>query len=387
MKKHLYLLTALLIISCASVRAYDYEDDIYYNPAKSKKQTSEKVQSNYIQNFDMQDVDAYNRRGQYYVSPVDTIGDYVANGEDFVYTQKIQKFYNPTIVVDNADLLSTVLANSYGNVEVIYNPDGPVFSSVYSPWNSWNYSLYPGWGWTVGWDSPYWGPSWSFGFGPAWSVSWGYPYNYAWGPSWGWWGPSWSYGYYPPHHHHHYYRPAYAWTPGRNSVNRPGVQHGTYLGQTGGSRPGVSARPGTSASRPGTSVRPGTSSSHYPGGSSLGGNRGSSQRPVGVSTPAQTRPSTSTRPTTGTRPSTSTGRPGSSVNTTRPGSTWNSGTNSSGHQSSGRGSSSVSRPASSSSSSPSYSRPSNSGSSGRGTSSGRTSGSSRGSSGGRGGRR
>ncbi len=388
MKKNWLLLGALLMsVSLTSV-ADDFEDDIYFNPSKQKTAAKKKAASNYIANFDQQDVDSYNRRGQYYATPIDTIGDYVASGEDFVYTQKIQKFYNPTIVIDNADLLQTVLDNSYGNVEIIYDIDGPVFSSIYSPWSgylpaSW-YSpyYYPNtWGWTVGWNSPYW-------YGPSWSWSWNF--GPAWGPSWSWgWGPSWSYGpgwgwgggWRPPHYHHPVGRPYAQWTPGRNSVNRPGSYYGggyTYNGNHGIGRPGHtvgrpgitgSTRPGTSTSRPGSTIgRPTTS---RPAGSAIGGTRGST-RPGTTST---TRPTTST-----TRPSTSTTRPSSS--TTRPGSSSTS-------TSSGRGSSnkstSVSRPSSSSSNrGSSVSRPSSG--SNRGSSAGRSSGGAR-PSGGRGGRR
>ena len=51
----------------------DYDDDIYYNPKKSQEKQQKK--SNYIKNFDEIDVDTYNRRGQYYTTPIDTIGN------------------------------------------------------------------------------------------------------------------------------------------------------------------------------------------------------------------------------------------------------------------------------------------------------------------------
>ena len=105
------------------------------------------------------DVDTYNRRNQYYMSPVDTIGSRVENGEDFVYTQQIQKFYNPTIVVDNANVLADVLANSYGNVEIEINAGGlPVFTPYYGySWpyySNWGLSVSP-WGWNVGFYDPW----------------------------------------------------------------------------------------------------------------------------------------------------------------------------------------------------------------------------------------
>lgn len=160
--KHQLLISAMLLLTPAAVYAQDYfDDDIYYNPKKSSS-TSQKKKSAYIPNMADMDVDAYNRRGeQYYASPVDTIGTYVENGEDFVYTQQIQKYYNPTIVVDNADVLGDVLENAYGNVEIVIDNNGlPVFS----PYYGWNYPYYAGW-----WSSPSWGLSinpwgWSIGF-------------------------------------------------------------------------------------------------------------------------------------------------------------------------------------------------------------------------------
>lgn len=224
-----------LFIPISYAQSY-FDDDIYYNPKKDKNNnSSSSKKSNYIANMADMDVDLYNRRGeQYYVSPIDTIGVYAENGEDFVYTQQIQKYYNPTIVVDNANLLGDVLSNAYGNVEIIINDNGiPVFSPYYG-WNypyywsgysplSWNLS-FGGWGWNVGFFDPWyswtWGPSWSWGWGPGW--------NWGWGPSWGWnpgpgpgWGPGWRPG-----------PPLATWRPGGN---RP---VGPNPGWSGNTRPG-----------------------------------------------------------------------------------------------------------------------------------------------------
>ena len=132
------LVHAILLLGLGTGVLHAQEfDDIYYNPKKDKTvdnslYTKDKQKkSNYIADFQSIDVDEYNRRGQYYESPVDTIGQGVQNDEDFVYTQKIQKFYNPTIVVDNADVLDDVLANSYGNVDIVFEGVIPYFSSIY----------------------------------------------------------------------------------------------------------------------------------------------------------------------------------------------------------------------------------------------------------------
>lgn len=236
MKRLLYSLTVMALLSPV-VSAQEF-DDIYYNPKKDKttvKTKTSKKQSNYIKDFENMDVDAYNRRGQYYVSPIDTIGTAAEQGEDFVYTQEIQKFYNPTIVVDNADILEDVLLNSYGNVEIIYDNGIPSFIPCYSTWGWPYYGGYYAWNdpwyWNWGWNRPYWaygpswtwGPSWGWGWGPSWSWGWGGP---GWGPSWGWGhGPAWGGG--RPHYAD--YRPngRYPNRPGSNwaSNTRPGGNH------------------------------------------------------------------------------------------------------------------------------------------------------------------
>lgn len=243
MKKNLAILS--FIIAGASVCAYaqdEFLDDIYYNPKKDKTLQKEKKQkrSNYIADFSNMDVDDYNGYGDFMLMPADTIGSRAENGQDFIYTQQIQKYYNPTIVLDNAELLADVLNNSYGNVDIVINDNGVVGFAPYSYAYGWPYYGWPygsgwggywgNWGWNVGWgyDPWYaWGPSW--GWGPGWGPAW------AWGPTYGW-GPGWWPGYVPV-----YSRADY--TPGGNrrsgagggwaSSTRPG---GNYAGNTGGHR-------------------------------------------------------------------------------------------------------------------------------------------------------
>lgn len=229
----------------------DYDDDIYYNPKKSQEKQQKK--SNYIKNFDEIDVDTYNRRGQYYTTPIDTIGNATAYGEDFVNTQQIQKYINPTIVIDNADVLAGVLENSYGNVEIVIDDYGtPTFAPVYvySDWPLYSYGWGPSWRWSWGW-APSWSISWNWGWGPSWGPAWGWDPYWAWGPSWGWgpgWGPSWGWGpgWGPGHGWHsdrymaNHYRP--------NAGRRP---NGPYDGWADGTRPDGNRYGGTASSRPG----------------------------------------------------------------------------------------------------------------------------------------
>lgn len=228
MKRYIY---SLFILALAGVSAQAQEfDDIYYNPKNDAAQNSSEKKSkksNYIKDFSSLDVDKYNRRGQYYESPIDTIGAKAEGGEDFVYTQKIQKFYNPTIVVDNAEVLSEVIDNSYGNVEIVFDNGLPYFNSVYG-WPGYYdyYSWMPSrrWGGSYSWSySPVWGfelwPSWSLGPSWAWGPSlswtwwnspvWGWGPSWAWGPNWGW-GPGWGAGFYADY------------SPWGRQPNRPG---------------------------------------------------------------------------------------------------------------------------------------------------------------------
>ncbi len=211
MKKSVYLTMLLLAGTSLFSRADNdvYDDDIYYNPKKDVGNVQK--ESAYIENFGDIDVDTYNRRGQYYTTPVDTIGEAVGSAEDFVYTQQIQKFINPTIVVDNSDVLYDVLNNSYGNVTIVINDNGlPVFSPYVYSWPSYR-SYYSYWGptWGFGWNvwdpyySWYWGPSWGY-YDPFW-----YGYGWGWGHTWGWdpYRPYW-------HHSHDYYANHYR--PGGN---------------------------------------------------------------------------------------------------------------------------------------------------------------------------
>lgn len=249
---------AVVAFSIQPVMAQDEYDDIYYNPKVGKTNNADSAEkkqkeSNYISDFSSMDVDEYNRRGFYYETPVDTIGQTAENSEDFVYTQQIQKYYNPTIVVDNADVLEDILEDSYGNVEIVIENGYPSFASVYSGVYGWlpgyyNWSVRPSWTWSYAW-----GPfSWTWNYGPSWT--WGYA------PGWAYYNP-WAYrpwGYYPPrpprppHHGHHY------------AYNRPGAYRpvSPRPGWSNNTRPGVNYRGGGSAPRPGSSNfgRPGATS-------------------------------------------------------------------------------------------------------------------------------
>ncbi len=280
MRKLLYCLTFMVLAAPLAANAQEY-DDIYYNPKKDKTASTsnnkkKKKKSYYIKDFENVDVDEYNRRGQYYSSPIDTIGARAENDEDFVYTQQIQKYYNPTIVIDNSDILEDVLQNSYGNVEIVFDNGLPTFAPYYGYsipyYYGWNDPWYWNWGpsWRPSWA---WGPSWSWGWGPSWA--WGPSWNWGWGPSWAWgpsWGPSWGWG---GHHHHHAdYR------PGGRLPNRPGSNWASNTRPVGSrpvGHPGGSRVPQYGNGNSNNGIFGGSSTNHhrtYQGTSSnYGGNR------------------------------------------------------------------------------------------------------------------
>lgn len=355
MQKYLAML-ALLAVGTQYAAADVYDDDIYYNPKKDKKEaTQQAARSNYIANFEDMDVDEYNRRGQYYVSPIDTVGERIGAEDDFVYTQQIQKYYNPTIVVDNANVLGDVLSNSYGNVEIVVDNGNLAFmpASYYysawpysvwdSPYYSW-YTPYNNWRFGIGWNS-WWGPSWSIGWGPAW----GYTPTWGYGPSWGWgpsYGPVWGAPYYAEH------RPAGNrrtgasgnWAQSTRPVFNGGGGHGAASPATGGSHRGMA---GSSGSRPGSITMPSTG---------RGGNH-RQQGSAAVSNPGNrnTNNSTVKQSTTHSRENNSTITPSRNFNNgsnhRNSGGSYNSGSN---HRNSGGGYNSGSRSTSGRSSGGSY---------------------------------
>lgn len=339
--------TTLLIIAsmAVSLGAQAYEDDIYYNPKKDNKQVKTETRNpstgQYLVDFDTMDVDEYNNRGYYYTTPIDTIGMGIESQPDFVYTTQIQKYYNPTIVTDNYDIVKDVLDNSYGNIEVVYNYNGlPYFSTYAYGWPYYYSGWYNPWSWSVGFG-PFsigwnWGPSWAWnwGWGPSWNWGWGPSWNWGWGPGWAWspgwgsgWGPGWGWN-----------RPG--WGPGPMATYSPGGRRpfggnvggfggGNFAGRpSGGAGNAVAGRPsagqGTAVGRP-TVNRPGamTSTPHPSTGGVARPSSGTTARPAGTvttgptnSTPARPSGTVTTRPSTGvtTRPSgTVTTRPSTGV--------------------------------------------------------------------------
>ncbi len=320
-KKFKSLLTLAIIAgvsTTASAQSY-YDDDIYYDAEKARKERAEKKlnqakqkennrnhslygsplpgsDSYHVYTDNNRDVDEYNRRNQSH-SHIDSSAVDGQTG-DFAYTRRIERFYNPDVVAGSNDndlkeyYYESQVENPSTTINLIVQPDYGWYSPYY--YTSWRNPWYtPAWGWYDPWYSPAWGPSFSF--------SWG------WGPSWGW---------APPHHHYRpatggmvTNRPGYAGsnrryisgnrrvnnsgnrTPSYNGRRPSGVNNNSYNGNFGGNRRGAATNRNSGNNRPrqydnsnhnnnsswGTSGN-NRGSSFGSGGSFGGGGRGSAGR-------------------------------------------------------------------------------------------------------------
>lgn len=295
MKYRVLAFLGLLALGAGSlVQAQDY-DDIYYDASKAPKAaTKTKVekpvktiavygevpteykvvaQSNYRVE---RDEDEYNRRGAYDPTyqtnyEIDINGDTIYfdvdsiyDDESFANTRRIERFYNPDIVIlsDDDDL-----------VELYYDESPTINLVVGSDWGyasyGWASSYYP---WYTGWYSPWyvgWYDPWAYSpwyyhgwhrpyhYGLWYSSYWGWNYNPWWsGRYWGYsdWGWHWGHNnyYYPgggSGHHSGVTRPTGNWTTGHRAglaTNR----NGRSRVDAGGGRNSISAR-GTDSSRSG----------------------------------------------------------------------------------------------------------------------------------------
>lgn len=262
MKYRLITLLGLLALGVGSViQAQDY-DDIYYDAGKSTSTVKTKVEkpaktvavySEVPENYKViassnyrveRDEDEYNRRGAYDPSnveyEVDINGDTIYE-EAFANTRRIERFYNPDIVVlsDDDDL-----------VELYYDESPTINLIVGSDWG-WGYSPYY-YSWGIGSIySPYWYDPW---YGSGWYSSWYSPYYYY---GYHWYGPRlWHWGYYRPWG---YYGGPYGWDNywGWNRWHGPG--HGHRGGYTADGHRGWRDRGGrvsTGTNRNGHGSRP-----------------------------------------------------------------------------------------------------------------------------------
>lgn len=364
-------------VGIASAQSY-YDDDIYYDADKAKKEQAEalrkRVQANYVPNQSVdypgadtytvnsgstRDVDEYNRHNLP-VTP-DTLRFNADGTETFAYTSRIERFHNPDVVSGSDDdelqyLYYTAQEEPKSTVNIYVNGYTP-----YPGWSSWCCpAYYSPWYWDSYYYRPYY--SWTWGYRPYWSWGWGPAWDYAWG-----WGPGWDYGW--------GWGPVYPGWGGRprpqtpSGSSRPHYDYGYARPSDGrrygGSRPAYGYE-GSGDYRPSTGTRPSTGS--RPAGTTVSG---VSTGNLSGSQSGQFRPSYETR--TGRRPGSAgygTGSTGGGNRTPSYGTGNSGGRRQSGYNSNSRNNSTRN-------STPSYRSNSNSGSRG-----GYSGGGSRGSSGG-----
>ena len=427
--KYRFLSVLGVLAFCASnmvLQAQDY-DDIYYDGSskvktekKSEPRVSQSSTTIYAQqptkvvvkssnNYQAdRDVDEYNRRGISEYDPTDTLS-YIDDDMAFANTQRIERFYNPDIVIGS---------NDEDLIELYYD-DTPSVNLIVG--TNWGYTPRVGWGigygnyWYGSWSDPFYDPfydpyypfyrPWYYGWHTRPFNSWYWPYygwysgwyginhwghHYGWGSHYYGWGGH-HYGWGHSNHHHwdggHGYRPrgrvagdGRSLLNGRRSTGsvRGSHDNGTRAGISGLHRSTGSVRNGSMSSG---RTRPSTGSAMDAGRSrtsSVGniGNRATNHgsTSMGSGSMRNSRPSTGSASYGSRSRSSSSGSYSSPTSGTRR-SNWG------GSSSSGRSSGSYSG---SSRSSGSYSGSHSSGGYSGGS---HSSGGSRGSSGGGGGRR
>ncbi len=255
LKSIMSLMTFAIIGSYSIMAQSYYDDDIYYNPDKVKKNKVEKQkQQNNTQTLpgsdtytvftsNNRDVDEYNRR-----NVATQKGDSsLISTAPFTYTNRIERFYNADIVSGSNDeelqeyYYSSQIAPETTTINLIIEPDYGWYSPFYSPWYGYGYYnpwYYSSWGYWDPWYNPvWWGPSyaWNWGWGPSWS--------FGWGPSWNWgWTPGWGGAIYPgPSHAHRV--PTGAMATHRPSGNHQVAGNNYYEGRRGPVVNGNNRRP------------------------------------------------------------------------------------------------------------------------------------------------
>lgn len=159
------LFISMLIGGVGVLMAQDYyDDDIYYDASKEKKvekkqqdkktpQQNNNISYHYdypaadtytVTGTSTRDVDEYNRRGVENYTGTALI-DSIAT-EDFTYTRRIERFYNPSVVSGSSDeeLKEYYYSSQEEPAEVnIYYINNPAYWSY--PYSSWYWSWYSPW--------------------------------------------------------------------------------------------------------------------------------------------------------------------------------------------------------------------------------------------------
>ena len=328
MKYRVFALMGLIALATSPlVQAQDY-DDIYYDASSKSKEVTvvkakaptktvavygdvpERYKAAAKGNYSLErDEDEYNRRGAYEPDYAVTLdGDTIyEEDEAFANTRRIERFYNPDIVIlsDDDDLVELYYDES-PTINLVVGSDWGYgasygWASSYYPWyTGWYYPWYSGWydPWYspayYGWYRPYhwdWGWSYSPWYYSHWGYSWwgwgGHPYG--WHNNWAWTG---HYG----HNYANWGRYGHSRGHGYGIGSRAGLGQNrngrSHIGVGGNHRSGISARgangiPGSHVGTTGTRSR-GSGHVGSRGGGNMGsrGSAGVSGRNSGVSRPS-----------------------------------------------------------------------------------------------------
>ncbi len=293
-------------VMLASAQGY-YDDDLYYDASKAKKEapktvapkpskaasTSQPGAASGMYYYDgaayvpwdsvgdfqaagsylpsgssTRDVDEYNRRGAFQTAAPDSISlqdfeamsatDYLARfGDSQVAKEALaSQAIDPSLGEQYADIYNAGYSSGY---DAGYNASPQTALSInFGPGYPYGYySYYNTWGWPYySWRNPYYwyNPWWGWDYYPSWSWGWGWT-----SPSWAWGYP----GYYPGHWGSVNYRPS------PSAAHRPRVPSYNYGagGRYGHSSAGTSTRPGY---RPPAAA--GSTNGGYYGGNGAGRN-------------------------------------------------------------------------------------------------------------------
>lgn len=269
MMQRLLILLGFVYLSMApTIYAQDF-DDIYFDSSKEKKSTKTIDQSyqNSRHFSSNRDIDEYNRRGNYLWSQDSMAYDTIQNSQDFKYTERIKRFYNPSVITESNDS-SLIDMYVYTRPEVNIIIGTP---SYYSPWGTfycgyYDYGFYDPW---CGWRDPWYYSSFYYPWGrPLWHSAWRF-YDL-------WWGydpfiPSYGYGHW---HSGHIGHPSisYGWNNGnRRPVGVGSRNNGIHYGNSN-NRYNGSNRIGNIIHRPGNIGLNGTNRNNQVGGTYRGGN-------------------------------------------------------------------------------------------------------------------
>jgi hypothetical protein len=273
MKYRVFALLGILALSAGSlIQAQDY-DDIYYDASKSTtgtkttkttKATADRTQAVYglvperysvaaSSNYRVErDDDEYNRRGAYDPDSieyeVDINGDTIFE-EAFANTRRIERFYNPDIVIlSDDDELVELYYDESPTINLIVGSDwGYGYRASYA-WADSFYPWYTGWypygyhNWYLSrWYDPWYSPYYGY-YSPYWHWGWHYSpwYRTGWGWDYAW------HGWYHPNYWHNWSgtstarpsRPGYGRPAG---VNPDGTRVGLATNRNGRSRVGMDA--------------------------------------------------------------------------------------------------------------------------------------------------